>query len=116
VRSLREQAGLSLRQVEASTGVSNAYLSQIESGRVGAPSPKILERLARALNASYLDLLAAAGHLGPAMNRPILALGRPVLDVSELSEAERVEVENFVKELKRRRSVVNTSTKRGRRS
>jgi DNA-binding transcriptional regulator YiaG len=42
LKSLREAKGLSLREVEAKTGVSNAFLSQIESGKVKRPSPVML--------------------------------------------------------------------------
>ena len=103
VRSLRERAGLSLRQVEASSGVSNAYLSQIESGKVGAPSPKILERLAGALGASYVDLLAAAGHLDLADVSTVARMSRPLLDLSDLSEGDRIRVTSFVQDLRKRR-------------
>lgn len=49
--------------VEKTQGVSNAYLSQIELGRVGPPSPKIIERLADALGHPYVKLMSLAGYL-----------------------------------------------------
>jgi transcriptional regulator with XRE-family HTH domain len=45
---LRTAKGLSLRQVEEATGkaVSNAYLSQLEKGKIRKPSPNVLHSLA----------------------------------------------------------------------
>ncbi|MHC4933777.1 MAG: helix-turn-helix domain-containing protein, partial [Planctomycetota bacterium] len=41
---LRMAKGLSLREVEEATGkaVSNAYLSQLENGKIKKPSPSVL--------------------------------------------------------------------------
>jgi transcriptional regulator with XRE-family HTH domain len=41
----RERSGLTLRKVEDETGISNAYLSQLENGKVSNPSYKIVETL-----------------------------------------------------------------------
>jgi transcriptional regulator with XRE-family HTH domain len=104
LRELRERAGLSLRQLESETGISNGYLSQIESGRVGAPSPKILEKLAKALRYPYVELMQHAGHLSTdAPLEPILRLGGREHSLSELTDAERREVVRFVEELKSKR-------------
>ncbi len=37
-RSLRKGKGLTLRDVEGITGLSNAYLSQLETGKIKSPS------------------------------------------------------------------------------
>jgi transcriptional regulator with XRE-family HTH domain len=62
---LRLTAGMSLRQVEEATkwDVSNAYLSQLEKGRVTKPSPSILHALAVAYEVPYEDLMERAGYL-----------------------------------------------------
>lgn len=65
LRAARERAGLTLREVEERTGVSNAYLSQIESGRIKEPSPRILHRLAELYGESYAELLELAGYPVP---------------------------------------------------
>ena len=49
-----------LRQVEADTGISNAYLSNIESG-AKRPGVKILSKLAAYYRVPLEDLLQAAG-------------------------------------------------------
>ena len=39
LKHARMTSGLTLRAVERETGISNGYLSQLESGRVRRPSP-----------------------------------------------------------------------------
>jgi HTH-type transcriptional regulator, competence development regulator len=62
---LRTAAGLSLRQVEDATEkeVSNAYLSQLENGRIAKPSPNILYALSNVYKTSYEDLMKRAGYV-----------------------------------------------------
>ena len=62
IRSAREKIGYSLRQIEEKAGISNAYLSQLESGRIKSPSPKTLHSLANTLSSSYGELMTAAGY------------------------------------------------------
>lgn len=45
LRYLREQAGLSLRDVENRVGISNAAVSQIETGKIKDPRYSIVMRL-----------------------------------------------------------------------
>lgn len=63
--AIRSDRKLTLRQVEEATGkeVSNAYLSQIENGKVGAPSPHVLNALAELYQVDYTHLMALAGYL-----------------------------------------------------
>jgi transcriptional regulator with XRE-family HTH domain len=63
LRELRKARGLSLKQVEAKAGVSNAYLSQLERGLRKPPHPDILRRLAKAYEVPVEDLLVTAGYL-----------------------------------------------------
>lgn len=53
----RELKGLTLRQLEKETGLSNAVLSQIETGKVKEPGFRSIVKLARALGLS-LERLA----------------------------------------------------------
>ncbi len=63
LREMRKAAGLTLRQVEAIVGVSNAYLSQVETGKRPAPRPETIKKLAEAYRAPVEELLAQAGYL-----------------------------------------------------
>lgn len=64
---LRKAKGLSLREVEEGTGkaVSNAYLSQLENGRIRKPSPNVLHALAGVYAVPYETLMEKAGYLPP---------------------------------------------------
>ena len=66
LKSLREKKGVSLKVVENATGVSNAYLSQLETGaRRRLPSPERLRAIADYYNVSVQELLAKAGYYEP---------------------------------------------------
>ncbi len=54
--SVRASHRLTLRQVEEVTGISNAYLSQLETGKIAQPSPNYLYKLAEVYRLPY-DLL-----------------------------------------------------------
>ena len=62
--------GLSLRQAEEGTGkgVSNAYLSQLENGKIKKPSPSVLHSLAEVYVVPYEALMEKAGYLLPSGN------------------------------------------------
>ncbi len=62
IRSQRQQAELTLRELAARTNVSNPYLSQIERG-LHEPSVRVLKAIANALNLSAETLLVQAGLL-----------------------------------------------------
>ena len=65
LKSLRDTRSLSLREIERKTGVSNAVLSQIESGQVKRPSPETLYKLAELYGVPYDELMARAGYPSP---------------------------------------------------
>ena len=64
---LRVAKGLSLREVEEATdkAVSNAYVSQLENGKVKNPSPNVLHSLAEVYAVPYEALMEKAGYLLP---------------------------------------------------
>ncbi len=59
IRKQRELAELPLRQLASMAGISNPYLSQIEHG-LRAPSEQVLNGIARSLQVSADELLAAS--------------------------------------------------------
>lgn len=69
--SIREDRGLSQRDVEKATGkvVSNAYLSQIENDQIKKPSPNILHALAEVYAVGYENLMERAGFVVPTRSR-----------------------------------------------
>lgn len=63
LKALRTASGFTLRQVEESTEVSNAYLSQLENDKISKPSPDILHTLASFYGVEYEVLMEKAGYL-----------------------------------------------------
>ncbi|WP_134702716.1 helix-turn-helix domain-containing protein [Ammoniphilus sp. YIM 78166] len=63
LRESRKQKKLSIRKVERLSGVSNAYISQIETGNRGIPSPEVLRKIAEPLGITYEELLEKAGYV-----------------------------------------------------
>jgi len=69
--SIRLDRKMSLRQVEEASGkeVSNAYLSQLETGKIQQPSPNVLNTLADIYEIDYIQLMELAGYLPSAKTR-----------------------------------------------
>lgn len=65
LQAAREKKGLTLRAVERATGISNPYLSQLESGKIKQPSPIMLHKLSELYEVPYSDVLELAGYPVP---------------------------------------------------
>jgi transcriptional regulator with XRE-family HTH domain len=80
IRSQREGAQVSLRQLARTAGVSNPYLSQIERG-LRKPSAEILQQIAKGLRISAEALYVKAGILDerPASDVTDAVLADPTL-------------------------------------
>lgn len=59
----RKEKDLSLRAVEEETGISNAYLSQLERGVASSPSPAYLKKLSDCYGCTYESLMRLAGYI-----------------------------------------------------
>lgn len=70
IRSQREAAQVSMRQLADKAGVSNPYLSQIERG-LRKPSADVLSQIAKALRMSAEVLYVRAGILEPSPNSEV---------------------------------------------
>jgi transcriptional regulator with XRE-family HTH domain len=85
IRSQREVAQVSLRQLARAAGVSNPYLSQIERGR-RKPSAEILQQIAKGLRISAEALYVKAGILD---EKPAGAVADAVLADPGLTERQK---------------------------
>jgi len=66
LKELREKKHVTLKQVEEVTGLSNAYISQLETGtRRRLPPPHKLKALAAYFNVAIKELLEKAGYVDP---------------------------------------------------
>lgn len=71
LKSVRLGSKMTLRDVEEATGkeVSNAYLSQLESGKIAKPSVNVLYALSVSLGVPYETLMERAGYIVPTTQR-----------------------------------------------
>lgn len=60
IKNRREELGLSLKQIEQETGISPSYINRIEKGQRKAPSYRIIEQLAKALDMPISKLINVA--------------------------------------------------------
>lgn len=58
----RKRKRLTLRAVQDAVGISNAYLSQLETGKVQSPSPIILHKLSELYGLPYAAVVQEAGY------------------------------------------------------
>jgi HTH-type transcriptional regulator, competence development regulator len=68
LKEARELNSLTLRMVEVTTGISNAYLSQLENDKIKSPSANILYKLANLYNLELNSLLLNSGIIKPNAN------------------------------------------------
>ena len=103
LKTLRESAGLTLRDVESKTHVSNGYLSLLENDKVKAPSPKALFDLAKAFEIDYMELMRLAGYPIPtSQNTPQLSV--VFRGAERLSQDEQQEIQDIINlKLKKKR-------------
>ncbi len=104
LQKARSDLKLSLRAVEEATGgeVSNAYLSQLETGKITKPSPHILYALSTALGVPYEALMERAGYIVPAAdNRDGAKHGRAAtFSIDNLTDAEETALLDYLNYLR----------------
>jgi transcriptional regulator with XRE-family HTH domain len=104
---LRKAKGFSLRKVEQATGnaVSNAYLSQLENGKIKKPSPNVLHNLAEVYVVPYEALMEKAGYLMPSENKdPGRRRRLAVFAIDDLTAEEEEELLKYLAFLRSRKS------------
>jgi transcriptional regulator with XRE-family HTH domain len=101
LRQVRRKLNLTLRDVEEKTGISNAYLSQLENNKIFYPSPRILYKLAECYQVSYEYLMKLAGY--PAAKKEQTPAFRLSSSLDNLTPEEREMVLEFIQFLKSRR-------------
>ena len=101
LRAMREAKALSLRQVEAKSGISNAFISQMESGKVKQPSPVMLYKLAEVYGVPYESLMELAGYPSPSAlttePRSASAVFRRFGEITPTEEAELLDYLSFLR-------------------
>jgi transcriptional regulator with XRE-family HTH domain len=101
---LRRAKGFSLREVEEATdkAVSNAYLSQLEKGKIQRPSPNVLHSLAAVYAVPYEALMEKAGYLLPSENGGGRRRRLAVFAINDLTAEEEEELLKYLAFLRSR--------------
>ncbi|MDD9989749.1 MAG: helix-turn-helix transcriptional regulator [Spirochaetaceae bacterium] len=84
----RRGVKLTLRAVEDTVGISNAYLSQLENGKVRSPSPVVLHKLSELYRLPYATVMLEAGYPVPKNVRPSSQGSRLAARVGKVTEDE----------------------------
>jgi transcriptional regulator with XRE-family HTH domain len=104
LKTARELRKLSLRQVEEATGISNAYLSQLENNKIGKPSPNFLHKLAALYEISYELLMESAGYVHrKKSDGPKTLAGAALFSLEKLSPEEEEKLAEYLVFLRRNR-------------
>jgi len=69
MKELRNKAGLSQRNLEKLSNISNAEISRIETGDRKKPSPLSLKAIAPHLGVSYTEIMQKAGYIEEVISR-----------------------------------------------
>jgi transcriptional regulator with XRE-family HTH domain len=103
LKDAREEKKLSLRAVEALTGISNAYLSQIESGKIRQPSPVWLHKLSGVYGVSYGTVMRLAGYPVPMASEDTESYAGLAERLGPISKSEENAVAEYLEFLRARR-------------
>ena len=103
--SPRSKLNMSLRAVEQETGISNAYLSQSEHGRIKMLSPQSLYKLAQLHRVPYELLLDRAGYSIPKSQPAEMQSAESTLSarIGAVTEEEEEALVEYVQSIRSRR-------------
>lgn len=97
LKDSRELIPLTLRQVEEATGISNAYLSQLENDKIKKPSANVMYKLANLYNIELDSLLYAAGIIQAHSPKKSKLLNTIALSAGKLTNEEEEALLQYLK-------------------
>jgi len=106
LKEARELIPFTLRQVEDATGISNAYLSQLENDKIKKPSANVLYKLASIYKIELNSLLSASGIIEKTNeNQPVAQsnhewLNRLAFYSDDFSKDQQDEILEYIKYMK----------------
>lgn len=98
--SARQHQKLTLRAVESETGISNAYLSQLETGKIRSPSPVMLRKLSDLYSIPYATVLELAGYPVPESGKLDTSLTDVAARLGPVTSEEADELADYLKYLR----------------
>lgn len=103
-KALRESKSMTLREVERKADVSNAYLSQLESGKIKQPSPITLHKLSELYGVKYEILMEKVGY---PTSKPKERINQREPSISyrvgSITNEEEIELINYLKFIRNKR-------------
>ena len=104
--SARNKLEMTLRAVQEKTGISNAYLSQLEHGKIKTPAPQNLYKLAELYRVPYELLMQLADYPVPKAQSTesrfsVDAFAARIGEITEEEEEALVEYLQFIRSRKR---------------
>jgi transcriptional regulator with XRE-family HTH domain len=104
LKEAREINALTLRQIEEGTGISNAYLSQLENDKIKNPSALVLFKLASIYNVDLNTLLSETGIINKKTTTEITIdqewTKRFAFSAGNLTENQKTQVMDYIQFLK----------------
>lgn len=97
LKDSRELIPLTLRQVEEASGISNAYLSQLENDKIKKPSANVLYKLASLYKIELDTLLYAAGIIQTQSSKKSKLLNTVALSAEKLTGEEEQALLDYLK-------------------
>jgi HTH-type transcriptional regulator, competence development regulator len=95
LKKSRELKGLTLRKVDEMTGISNAYLSQLENDKIKKPAADTLHKLAQTYRLDFNYLLLIAGLVEKITDENV-SFGNYVFSKDNLTNEEEKELINYL--------------------
>jgi transcriptional regulator with XRE-family HTH domain len=92
---------LTLRQVEEATGISNAYLSQLENDKIKKPSANVLYKLSCIYNIELDEILLAAGIITE--KQKIKDMNDQLKTIKNLTPKEHQQLNDYLKFLRHKK-------------
>ena len=104
LKGYRELMNLTLRQVEDVTGISNAYLSQLENDRIKNPSANVLYKLASLYHVELDTLLVASGIITKNAPQKNKLFNTIAFSAESLTEEDEQELLNYLRFLRHQKN------------
>jgi transcriptional regulator with XRE-family HTH domain len=103
IKKAREAKKWTLRDLEAASGLKSGHISQIETGKIARPGPKVLWKLAGPLDLEYGHALEVADHAGPATGPRRSLAGAALSVIDDLDATEQDEIMDLMRKFLKRR-------------
>ena len=103
LKTIREQLGYSIYDVNKLCDISPSYLSLMENGKI-RPSAIILKKLAPIYNLDYIDLYEKAGYIDLAESEKMSKKTNNVINTNGLDAEDIEELNRFIEFLKNKKN------------